>query len=109
MFAESVPGFRPLHENLVSKSDNATTLTEQWRLEAPLRYCHLAADELQLVDTVLRGWCPLEGLPNIKSRIVRIFISSTFSGMSRIIQGCPMGIILCSCIVNSRLDQMNAV
>ena len=33
-----------------------------------------------IVDSVLRGWHPINELPNLKPKVVQVFISSTFTG-----------------------------
>ena len=56
------------------------TEIEKWELEAPLRYSYLSEDERETVEAVLYGRQPLEDLPSLRARVVRIFISSTFTG-----------------------------
>ncbi len=47
------------------------------------RYEHLAEHERAVVERVLRGHQPLHSIPDTHPRIVRIFISSTFTGKSK--------------------------
>ena len=70
------------HQRYDNKVDGISELTdtERWKLEAPLRYQHLPEGERRRVDEVLRGNVPLNDLPTLPHRAVKIFISSTFTG-----------------------------
>lgn len=49
--------------------------------EFTFRYNHLEENEREVVNKLLRGVLRFEELPRIPSKMVRMFISSTFSGM----------------------------
>ena len=52
-----------------------------------IRYTYLPEHERITVDKVLRGHQFLDAMPNMPPRIVRIFLSSTFTGtFSRILK-----------------------
>ncbi|XP_041349350.1 NACHT and WD repeat domain-containing protein 2-like [Gigantopelta aegis] len=50
-------------------------------LEAEFRYTHLSSEEMDLLDGLFRGKLQLDELPGRKSKVVKLFISSTFTDM----------------------------
>ena len=53
---------------------------EKRQREAKYQYLHLSAEERKVVDQVLKGNINMDDLPKLSSRVVRIFVSSTFTG-----------------------------
>ncbi|CAH1801226.1 unnamed protein product [Owenia fusiformis] len=70
------------HDPLLNVTDRVT-LNEAQVAESEgeqiLRYRHLSENDRHLVDNVLRGRLPLEDLPKLPSRLVRVYLSSTFT------------------------------
>ena len=50
------------------------------KLEQKFRYAHLRPEEFPLVDAILKGKVPFNSLPQAEARVIRLFISSTFTG-----------------------------
>ena len=48
--------------------------------ETALRYEHLPEASHATVEAILKGFHPLEALPAIEPRIIRVYISSTYTG-----------------------------
>ena len=57
-----------------------TAAADGYKLEQTFRYAHLSAEQRALVDAILKGKVPLDKLPQAESRVIRLFISSTFTG-----------------------------
>ena len=82
MFSEEVPGFRERYRENVVELDRLSA-AEREDKEKPLRFLHLPPDQTRLVDAVLRGRCHLADLPQLGQRVVRLFVSATFTGRWR--------------------------
>ena len=54
---------------------------EKWLKEEELRYHHLSLDRRILIDSLLRGAVTSELYPPPRSRVVRIYVASTASGI----------------------------
>ncbi|KAK7499076.1 hypothetical protein BaRGS_00009623 [Batillaria attramentaria] len=47
--------------------------------EARLRYTHLKNEDYDMVTSLMQGSLPLSDVPTIKSKVIKLFISSTFT------------------------------
>ena len=65
------------HQDDVVQSSQEQTAFD---LEAEFRYSYLPSEELDLVDRLFRGKLQFDELPGGKSKVVKLFISSTFTG-----------------------------
>lgn len=72
-------GFTECYRDDVIDRDNESEQKKQEN-EARYRYLHLAPEEQTAVDLVLKGHMDMTYLPKLDSRVVRIFVSSTFTG-----------------------------
>ena len=80
LFTEAVKGFTPLYQDAPVVENGRGSPADLAEKEGGLRYRHLPESELRVVESILKGWHPLHTLPRLTARVVRIFISSTFTG-----------------------------
>lgn len=72
-------GIHEKHPNDIKVNDVVDDKT--WReKEDELQYRHLSDEDQDNIDAVLRGYQPLDNMPRLNSRVVKVFISSTFTG-----------------------------
>ncbi|KAK3587068.1 hypothetical protein CHS0354_014938 [Potamilus streckersoni] len=76
--------FRFRHLDDVTEDDDSVKRQEE--LEHHLRFQNLPPEQREIVDKLLRGGLPLEKLPNLRPKVVRMFVCSLGLGrVSRII------------------------
>ncbi|XP_067664530.1 NACHT and WD repeat domain-containing protein 2-like [Haliotis asinina] len=79
-FREQVKPVKFRHQDDVIDND---VVDERRKLEGAYQYRHLSDDDRDLVDSLLLGTLPMEQIPRPKSKVVKIFISSTFTDMTQ--------------------------
>ena len=79
MFSEEVPGFRERYRENVVEVERLSA-SEMESRERPFRFLDLPPHEARVVDAVLRGRCAINDLPPLGHRVVRLFVSATFTG-----------------------------
>lgn len=75
-----IEGFKPLYQDAPLVSETNVMPTELRQKEAPFRYEHLSEARQQTIEAILKGFHPLETLPVIESRVIRVYVSSTYTG-----------------------------
>ena len=79
MFSEEVPGFREIYRENVVEVERLSA-SEMENREKPFLFLDLPPHEALVVDSVLRGRCGIDDLPQLGHRGVRLFVSATFTG-----------------------------
>ena len=79
----AMSAMRYRHQEDVTDKDDKSQQERRAR-EVNFRYQHLANDERLLVEKLLSGRLRLELLPRVKSKVIKVFISSTFTGKKQL-------------------------